>query len=91
MAAEMFHEEGGTLCTAVAILAREAEISPDAAKRVLYHLFREWEYEHQALVARVLEQRDTPVLRAYMQGLEFQMSGNELWSRTTLRYLAPRD
>lgn len=91
LAAETLHEEGGTLCTAVAVLARDAEIGTDAAKRVLYHLCREWEHEHQALVAKVLEQRDTPVLRAYMQGLEFLMSGNELWSRTTLRYLAPGD
>ncbi|ROW10603.1 hypothetical protein VMCG_01901 [Cytospora schulzeri] len=89
LAAATLHEEGGALCTAVAILAKEAEIRTDAAKRVLYYLCREWEHEHQDLVARVLEQKDTPVLRAYMQGLELQMSGNELWSRTTLRYLAP--
>lgn len=88
-AAETLHEEGGALCTAVAILAKEAEIRTDAAKRVLYHLCREWEYEHEALVTRTLARRDTPVLRAYMKGLELQMSGNELWSRTTLRYLAP--
>lgn len=74
LAAETLHEEGGTLCTAVAVLARDAEIGTDAAKRVLYHLCREWEHEHQALVAKVLEQRDTPVLRAYMQGLEFLCS-----------------
>lgn len=89
LAADTLHEEGGALCTAVAILAKEAEIGTEAAKRVLYHLCREWECEHEALVARIVAQRDTPELRAYMQGLEFQMSGNELWSRTTMRYLAP--
>ncbi|KAK3321250.1 Aristolochene synthase in complex with 12,13 Difluorofarnesyl diphosphate [Cercophora scortea] len=91
LASETLHEEGGVLCTAVAILADEAEIKPDAAKRVLYHLCREWELLHETLVEEVLRQRDTPALRAYLKGLEYQMSGNEMWSRTTLRYLAPQD
>ncbi|KAI1443034.1 Aristolochene synthase in complex with 12,13-Difluorofarnesyl diphosphate [Annulohypoxylon stygium] len=90
LAAQTLHEEGGILCTAVAVMAKEAEISTDAAKRVLYHLCREWEYEHQILVADILAKKDTPVLRAYLQGLELQMSGNELWSRTTLRYGQPK-
>lgn len=89
LAAQSLHEEGGVLCTAVAVLSQEAEISTDAAKRVLYHLCREWEAKHQTLVDGILAQNDTPVLRAYLQGLEFQMSGNELWSRTTLRYVQP--
>lgn len=90
LAAETLHQEGGVLCTAVAILAKEAEIGIEAAKRILYHLCREWEFNHQVLVDAVLAQRDTPVLRTYMKGLEFQMSGNELWSRTTLRYLVSK-
>ncbi|KAI0893383.1 Aristolochene synthase in complex with 12,13-Difluorofarnesyl diphosphate [Annulohypoxylon nitens] len=90
LAAQTLHEEGGILCTAVAVMAKEAEISTDAAKRVLYHLCREWEYEHQILVTDILAKKDTPVLRAYLQGLELQMSGNELWSRTTLRYGQPK-
>ncbi|KAI0883022.1 Aristolochene synthase in complex with 12,13-Difluorofarnesyl diphosphate [Annulohypoxylon maeteangense] len=91
LAAQTLHEEGGMLCTAVAVLGKEAEISTDAAKRVLYHLCREWEIEHQILVAGILARKDTPVLRAYLQGLELQMSGNELWSKTTLRYVQPKD
>ncbi|KAI4858599.1 Aristolochene synthase in complex with 12,13-Difluorofarnesyl diphosphate [Hypoxylon rubiginosum] len=90
LAAQTLHEEGGVLCTAVAVLAKETEISTDAAKRVLYHLCREWELKHRILVDDILVQKDTPVLRAYLQGLEFQMSGNELWSRTTLRYGQPK-
>jgi len=90
LAAQVLHEEGGVLCTAVAIVSKEAEISTDAAKRVLYALCREWELRHRVLVTDLLAQRDTKVLRAYVQGLEFQMSGNELWSRTTMRYLQPR-
>jgi aristolochene synthase len=90
LAAQDLHEEGGTLCTSVVVLSKEAEIDTPAAKRVLYSLCREWEFKHQILVADILAQKDTPVLREYLQGLEFQMSGNELWSRTTLRYLQPR-
>ncbi|KAI0537285.1 Aristolochene synthase in complex with 12,13-Difluorofarnesyl diphosphate [Xylaria digitata] len=89
LATQTLHKEGGVLCTAVAVLGKEAEISTDATKRILYHLCREWELKHRVLVANILERKDTPVLRAYLQGLEFQMSGNELWSMTTLRYAQP--
>lgn len=89
LASKTLHEEGGVLCTAVAIFADGANISPAAAKRVLYSLSREWETQHDQLTAEVLAKVDTPQLRAYMKGLEYQMSGNEIWSRTTLRYLAP--
>ncbi|GAB1318225.1 carbonyl reductase (NADPH-dependent) ari1 [Madurella fahalii] len=85
------HEEGGVLCTGVATFADEADLSVDAAKRVLYWLCREWEMRHAELVHEILARRDTPELRQYLKGLEYQMSGNEFWSRTTLRYLAPTE
>jgi aristolochene synthase len=91
LASKTAHEEGGVLCTGVAIFAKGAEVSTNAAKRVLYALCREWEVRHKELEAEVLAQRDTPELRAYLKGLEHQMSGNEMWSRTTLRYLAPTE
>lgn len=91
IAAQTLHEEGGALCSGVAILAKEAEIDIGAAKRVLYQLCREWELKHQSLVAKILAEKDSPVIKTYVRGLEFQMSGNELWSQTTLRYLAPTD
>jgi len=91
LASKTAHEEGGVLCTSVATFAREAELSVAAAKRVLYWLCREWEARHAELVRDVLAKRDTPELRAYLKGLEYQMSGNEFWSRTTLRYLAPTE
>lgn len=91
LASETAHEEGGVLCTGVAIFAAETEVSIVAAKRVLYLLCREWEAHHDELVAEALAKRDNPDLRAYVKGLEYQMSGNEMWSRTTLRYLAPRE
>lgn len=91
LAAQTLHEEGGALCSGVSILAKEAEIDIGAAKRVLYQLCREWELKHQNLVAGLLSGKNSPVLRTYVRGLEYQMSGNEHWSRTTLRYLAPTD
>ena len=91
IASKTLHEEGGVLCTCVSIFADEAQISTDAAKRVLYNLCREWELRHRLLVEKVLAKNDTPTLRAYLKGLEYQMSGNELWSQTTLRYLAPAE
>lgn len=80
------HEEGAVLCTSVSILAREAAISVVAAKRTLYMLCREWEVRHEDLTAAVLGKCDSPHLRAYFKGLEYQMSGNEAWSRSTPRY-----
>jgi aristolochene synthase len=91
LASKTLHQEGGVLCTSVAILAREAELTYPASKRVLYAMSREWELKHDKLVQEVLAKKDTAELRAYMKGLEYQMSGNELWSRTTLRYLAPTE
>ncbi|KAI3319187.1 Aristolochene synthase in complex with 12,13 Difluorofarnesyl diphosphate [Xylariaceae sp. AK1471] len=88
-ASKTLHEEGGILCNAVAILADDTKISTDSAKRVLYQLAREMEIEQECLVREVLSQKDTPEMRAYLEGIEYQMSGNEFWSRSTDRYLAP--
>ncbi|KAI8953277.1 Aristolochene synthase in complex with 12,13 Difluorofarnesyl diphosphate [Xylaria longipes] len=90
-ASKMLHEEGAVLCTCVAILAHDSELSIPATKRVLYSMVREWELQFKDLVAGILTSIDTPALRAYLQGLELQMTGNEHWSRTTLRYLRPSD
>ncbi|KAI0195403.1 Aristolochene synthase in complex with 12,13 Difluorofarnesyl diphosphate [Xylaria flabelliformis] len=90
-ASKTLHKEGAILCTCVAILAHDSELSVPATKRVLYSMVREWELQFKDLVANILTKLDTPVLRAYLQGLEFQMTGNEHWSRTTLRYLRPTD
>lgn len=83
------HKEGAALCNAVDILAKEAEIPIIAAKNVLYQLCREWEFIYETQRDEFLAKKDSPAIRAYIQGLEYQMSGNEIWSRTTLRYLAP--
>ncbi|KAI1389502.1 Aristolochene synthase in complex with 12,13-Difluorofarnesyl diphosphate [Hypoxylon trugodes] len=86
VAAKNSHKEGGVMCSGVAVLAQEARITADAAQRVLYHLAREWELSHNVLGDELLAQRDTQELREYVKGLEYQMSGNEMWSKTTGRY-----
>ncbi|KAK4983973.1 carbonyl reductase (NADPH-dependent) ari1 [Elasticomyces elasticus] len=80
LAAKTAHEEGGALCSSVQIIAVEADVNIEAAKRILFAMCREWELCHKKLVAQIESnmKRDSPTLRAYMQGLEYQMSGNEL-------------
>ncbi|KAM5465930.1 (+)-aristolochene synthase ts1 [Microsporum audouinii] len=86
-ASKTAHAEGGALCTSVRILADEIAISIAAAKRVLLFMCREWEVRHQILVEELRANgRQSASLAAYIEGLEFQISGNEEWSKTTLRY-----
>ena len=90
IAAKTGHKEGGALCSSVQILALEADIDVNAAKRILWSMCREWERCHEKLVANIekeKKQEASPALRVYMKGLEYQMSGNEQWSQSTLRYV----
>ncbi|KAK2053026.1 Aristolochene synthase in complex with 12,13 Difluorofarnesyl diphosphate [Colletotrichum caudatum] len=92
LAAQTGHPEGSALCSAVQVLADETSLTYAAAKRVLWVMCREWEYEHEYLVERRSHDLKSPPsegLIQYIKGLEYQMSGNELWSKTTLRYNAP--
>ncbi|KAI1803850.1 Aristolochene synthase in complex with 12,13-Difluorofarnesyl diphosphate [Daldinia bambusicola] len=79
------HDEGGVLCNGVAILSTEAALSTASSKRVLYSICREWEDKHKQFVNELGGGYDT-TLGAYLQGLEYQMSGNEAWSKMTPRY-----
>lgn len=91
VAAQRGHPEGSALCSAVQILAAETSLTYGAVKRVLWVMCREWELEHEVLVAERVEDKEFPASAALLQyivGLEYQMGGNELWSRTTLRYNA---
>lgn len=81
------HEEGSVLCSSVQVMAATANISIDAAKRVLWMMCREWEVCHEQLMAsRQCTSRD---LVSYCSGLESLMSGNELWGKSTKRYHDP--
>ena len=86
LASKTGHQEGSALCSSVQVLAEETHLSTEASKRVLFGMCREWELCHMEMVnARKREEREE--VRRYMDGLEYQMSGNELWSRNTLRYI----
>ncbi|KAI1176094.1 Aristolochene synthase from penicillium Roqueforti [Nemania sp. FL0916] len=86
------HEEGSVLCSSVQVLAEEANLTIDASKRVLFAMAREWELTHLKLSDEIgsdpslTSERKGAVL-SYVKGLEYQMSGNELWSASTLRYI----
>ena len=83
----MGHKEGSALCSAVKVLAESANISAEASKRVLWSMVREWEVVHDQMCG-TMERKGIwdDQVRAYTKGLEYQMSGNEEWSRTTKRY-----
>lgn len=78
--------EGSVLCTAVKILADGTSLSIAGSKRVLWYMAREWENAHDEMVAMKVAEGCSQAAKDYMKGLEYQMSGNELWSRFTPRY-----
>lgn len=82
------HREGSALCSAVKVLVDETKLNTHAAKRVLWSLIREWELLHDELAAQQVANPGgcSQAVKDYLKGLEYQMSGNELWSKTTLRY-----
>lgn len=82
------HQEGSALCSAVQVLATESNLGIPAAKRVLWSMVKEWELVHDQFFAERMESADgcSRNVELYMKGLEYQMSGNELWSKTTPRY-----
>lgn len=91
LASKSGHVEGSALCSSVQVMAVGANVSVNASKRILWTMCREWEACHDELVAgrRTTDGRlkvRNEVMR-YMKGLEYQMSGNELWSQTTKRYI----
>ncbi|OBR10835.1 aristolochene synthase [Colletotrichum higginsianum IMI 349063] len=81
-------EEGSILCSGVKVLADSTGLSIEAAKTCLWSLVREWELKHEILSSEpFVSSQCSKAQKLYLQGLEYQMSGNELWSRTTPRYL----
>ena len=78
------HREGSALCSAVKVLADSAKLHIWASKCVLWYMVREWELVHDEMYEEIKDCGEA--VRLYAKGLEYQMSGNELWSRTTKRY-----
>lgn len=68
------------------ILADGMRLSIEGSKRVLWSMARAWEDVHDEMVAKEVADGSSQDAKNYMMGLEYQMSGNELWSRTTPRY-----
>jgi aristolochene synthase len=79
------NEEGSILCSSVQVMADEAHVSLEAAKRILWTMCREWELVHDAEVEKLKGVKED--IFTYCKGLEYQMSGNEMWSESTLRYV----
>ena len=91
LAAQNGHSEGSALCSAVQVVSQEGKVGIEASKRVLWSFVREWEFQHEVLAAERIHSPEgcSQAVKDYIKGLEYQMSGNELWSKTTLRYRAP--
>ena len=90
-ASQTSSSEGAVLCSAVKVLADETSLRPEAAKRILWCITREWEQTFDTLAKEMLTASNgcTQAVKDYIKGLEYQMSGNERWSTSTLRYTNP--
>lgn len=82
------HKEGAKLLNIVNTMSIDAGVSYSTAKRILWVLCREWEIDHQEMVAKVLHGKGgaDANLKTYLKGLEYVLGGNEYWSETTERY-----
>ena len=82
------HKEGARLLNIVNTMSMDAGVSHATAKRILWVLCREWEIDHQEMVAKALDGKrgGDVTLQKYLKGLEYVLSGNEYWSETTERY-----
>ncbi|KAI1635180.1 Aristolochene synthase [Biscogniauxia mediterranea] len=79
-------QEGGVLVSAVPIVAKLVQVDIESAKRIIWMMCREWETNHHRLVAEILKEHPSPAIEAFCKGIEYQYSGNELWSHETPRY-----
>ena len=78
-------EEGSALCSSVPVICHECNVDAAASKRILWSMCREWERVHVRLVEEMKDERREVLI--YCKGLEYQMSGNEMWSKGTKRYV----
>ena len=82
------HKEGAKLLNIVSHMSTDAGVSYSTAKRILWVLCREWEIDHQEMVAKVVAGKGgaDATLKKYLKGLEYVLGGNEYWSETPERY-----
>ncbi|KAF2020313.1 terpenoid synthase [Aaosphaeria arxii CBS 175.79] len=76
----------GAMCSSVPICMEMMDVNEEQAKRVMWEMIRAWEVRHFEIRDEILRKNPSPALAAYIKGLEYQMSGNELWSLLTPRY-----
>jgi aristolochene synthase len=80
-------EDGSALCSSVQVITQETNVPIEASKRILWSMCREWELVHLELVDKLRKLGHGNRVLIYCKGLEYQMSGNELWSSATKRYV----
>lgn len=78
--------ELGAICSSVPIMMELCGVNESQTKRVMWQMVRGWEVRHFEQVDDILSKNSSPSLATYFKGLEYQMSGNELWSVLTPRY-----
>ncbi|MCJ1461971.1 hypothetical protein MMC07_000571 [Pseudocyphellaria aurata] len=87
-AAKAGGNEGAAICSAVRVLGEEIKLDIEATKRVLWTMAREWELVHTRLHTDLVSSPHgcRQAVEDYIKGVEYQISGNEEWDKTTLRY-----
>ncbi|KAJ8126545.1 hypothetical protein O1611_g7090 [Lasiodiplodia mahajangana] len=86
LAAQNGHPEGGILLSAVSTFSDATGVSTEASKKILCGLCREWELVHEQLAREVLDVTQNEAMKEYLKALELEISGNEAWSKSTVRY-----
>ncbi|KAF4332039.1 Aristolochene synthase [Fusarium beomiforme] len=76
---EKSHEEGSFLCSAVKVFSVSTSVDIDATVRILRHMIREREHIYDEIVSKVEAEGFSEAVKRYTKGLEYQMSGNELY------------
>lgn len=87
-AAQAADSEGAEICSAVQVLSEETNLDAEATKHVLWAMAREWELVHIRLRDDLIASPNgcRQAVEQYIKGVEHQISGNEEWCKTTLRY-----
>jgi aristolochene synthase len=81
--------DGAQAFSAIYILANETGLPYSACKRLLYRYCRESELVLKQSAYKIRHDNtraSAPELEVYIKGLEYFMSGIELWSQWTPRY-----
>ncbi|KAF2003110.1 terpenoid synthase [Amniculicola lignicola CBS 123094] len=81
--------ELGAICSSVPIVMDMCEVGVREAKRMMWQMVRAWEIEHFVRCKVILKKHPSKALEKCFKGLEYQASGNEVWTLMTPRYRTP--